>query len=203
VWNGSLGPIPDRWVIELRLAEACTLAQANAVLAAYLPRFNAQFAVPPAQVGTAYRPFPAGLKVEEVLCFKYVRTVALDNTVQLGEHRLQLLPDKERRSYARAHVEVHERLDGSLAVYYAGRCLTCSPAPLEAPMLRARAGRLTALSQPVRSIGAEPTGQDEGLQEAAVTTAPTTASVGRGSIPGPGHHWRKKLLPPKEAHSVL
>jgi len=111
----------------------------------------------------------------------------LPNTVQLGEHRRPLLPDKERRSYARAQVEVHERLDGSLAVYYAGRCLTSSPAPLEAPMLRARAGRLTALSQPVRSIAADPTGQEEGLQEAAATTAPAAASVGRGSIPGPEH----------------
>ncbi len=115
------GTLQDRLVVELREASASTLEQANAVVQAYLPRFNAQFAVPPAQVGTAYRPFPAGLSTQEVFCFKYGRTVALDNTVQLGEHRLQLLPDKERRSYARAHVEVHERLDGSLAVYYAGR----------------------------------------------------------------------------------
>jgi hypothetical protein len=136
------GTLQDRLVVELRLAGASTLEQANAVVQAYLPRFNAQFAVPPAQVGTAYRPFPEGLAAEEVFCFKYGRTVALDNTVQLGEHRLQLLPGKQRRSYARAHVEVHERLDGSLAVYYAGHCLTSTPAPLEAPVLRARAGRL-------------------------------------------------------------
>ncbi len=171
------------------------LAQANTVLAAYLPRFNAQFAVPPAQVGTAYRPFQAGVKVEEVFCFKYVRTVALDNTVQLGEHRLQLLPDKERRSYARAHVEVHERLDGSLAVYYAGRCLVSTPAPLEAPVLRARAGRLTAPAHPSLAVAAEPTSQDTSRQ------SPAPAAARRGSTPGPDHHWRKKLLPP-QARSV-
>jgi hypothetical protein len=39
--------------------------------------------------------------------------VAMATTVSLGEHCLQLLPDKERRRYARAQVEVHERLDGS------------------------------------------------------------------------------------------
>ncbi len=182
------GTLQDRLVIELRLAGASTLAQANTVLADYLPRFNAQFAVPPAQVGTAYRPFQAGVKVEEVFCFKYVRTVALDNTVQLGEHRLQLLPDKERRSYARAHVEVHERLDGSLAVYYAGRCLVSTPAPLEAPVLRARAGRLTAPVHPALSVAAEPTSQDTSSQ------SPASAAARRGSTPGPDHRLPQEIV---------
>ena len=35
-----------------------------------------------------------------VFCLKYVWTVVLDNTVSLGELCLQLLPDKERLSYA-------------------------------------------------------------------------------------------------------
>ena len=43
-----------------------------------------------------------------------------------------------RSSYARAGVEVHERLDDSIAVYYQGQCLAIKPAPLEAPALRAR-----------------------------------------------------------------
>lgn len=137
------------------------------------------------------------MDLETLFCFKYARTVALDNTVQLGEHRLQLLPDKERRSYARAHVEVHERLDGSLAVYYAGRCLVSTPAPLEAPVLRARAGRLTALTQPSLSVATEPTSKTTSRQD----TAPAAAQ--RGSIPGPDHHWRKKLLPPRQARSVV
>ena len=44
------------------------------------------------------------------------RTVARDNTVKLGEHTLQLLPGSDRYSYARARVELQERLDGSLVV---------------------------------------------------------------------------------------
>ena len=81
---------------------------------AYLLRFNAQFAVQPAQADPVYRRLPETVCLERIVCFKYVRTVALDNTVNFGEHRLQLLPEKPRRSYARAEVEVHERLDGSL-----------------------------------------------------------------------------------------
>jgi hypothetical protein len=187
------GTLQDRLVVELRLVGACTLEQANGVVQTYLPRFNAQFAVPPAQVGTAYRPFPAGLAAEEVFCFKYGRTVALDNTVQLGEHRRPLLPDKERRSYARAHVEVHERLDGSLAVYYAGRCLASTSAPLEAPVLRARAGRLTALPQPARSVAAGSTSEDSKGQDAAPTEAPAAASARGGSVPRSDHRLLQEI----------
>jgi transposase len=51
------GTLQDRLVVELRLAGASTLQQANQVLADYLPRFNAQFAVPAAREGSAYRPW--------------------------------------------------------------------------------------------------------------------------------------------------
>jgi hypothetical protein len=62
--------MPDRLVVELRLAGAHTLQQANQVLCDYVPRFNAQFAVPTAQEGSAYRTWAPHLKPEEVFCFK-------------------------------------------------------------------------------------------------------------------------------------
>lgn len=134
------GTFQDRLGSELRLAGARTLAEAQAVLEAFLPGFNARFAVPAAQPGSAYRPWPAGLVAEAVFCFKYLRVVGADNTVQLGTHRLQLLPSRERASYARVQVEVHERLDGSVVVYHRGRCVATQPAPATAPQLRARKG---------------------------------------------------------------
>lgn len=127
-------------VIELRLADARTLEQAQQVAADYLPRFNAQFAVAAAQPGTAYRPLSEPSQVEAIFCFKYLRTVGADNVVNFAGQRLQIVAEKPRRSYAQARVEVHERLDGSLAVYYAGTCLSTTPAPAEAPLLRARKG---------------------------------------------------------------
>ena len=111
---------------------------ANRVLWDSLPRFNVRFPVPAAQVGSIYAKPGAGFAPQEVFCFKYERTVGVDNVVQFGEHRMQIMPTAERASYARAKVQVHERMDGSLAVYYQGRCLASQPAPLEAPVLRAR-----------------------------------------------------------------
>jgi hypothetical protein len=58
--------------------------------------------------------------------------------LRFREHRLQIMPTNGRLSYARARVEVHERLAGSLAMYYRGHCLATKPALLEAAVLRAR-----------------------------------------------------------------
>lgn len=96
------GTFQDRLVAELRLAEVSTLEEANQVLWEFLPRYNARFAVPAAQEGVAYRPLEPGVRIEQLFCFEYERTVAADNTVQLGEHRLQLSAGPHRISYARA-----------------------------------------------------------------------------------------------------
>lgn len=130
--------LQDRLVIELRLADAHTAEQANDVLHTYLPKFNTQFAVPAAQAETAYRPVEAGITVHEILCFHYERLVGLDNIVQFGTHRLQIKASPHRKSYARAVVQVHEHLDGSLAVFCAGEQIGWQEAPLEARQLRAR-----------------------------------------------------------------
>ncbi len=134
------GTFQDRLVSELRLADATTLEEANQALWEFLPRFNAGFAVPPAERGSAYRPLEPGVCLEGVACFKYQRTVAKDNTVKLGEHTLQLLPGPERSSYARARVEIQERLDGSVVVAYQGQVIPTSPAPPRPATLRARKG---------------------------------------------------------------
>ena len=174
------GTLQDRLVIELRLAGAATLEEANEVLEAYLPRFNAQFSVPALDSGTSYRPLAAGLDLDAVCCFKYERTVANDNTVSLGEHRLQIQPDRKRQSYARARVEIQERLDGSFAVYYHGRSLLTTPAPATAPILRARGGRRSP------AVAA-------GVGKSATPAQPESAAVVDLSTPrrpAPDHPWR-------------
>jgi len=123
------GTFQDRLVAELRWAGATTLAEANVVLAAFLPRFNARFGVKPAQVGTAYRPWAQEGCPEHVFCLKERRVVALDNTVRWRGHVWQLLPSQARKSYAKAKVDVCERLDGSIAVMYQGIAIPMTQAP--------------------------------------------------------------------------
>jgi hypothetical protein len=171
------GTFQDRLVAELRLAEAGTPQEADRVLQAYLPRFAQRFGVPAAQPDSAYRPLPAGWDPDTVCCFKYPRTVGNDNTVRLGEYRLQIQPDAYRASYARATVEVQERLEGSLAVYYQGHCLATLPAPPEAPVLRARPGRRVLLPSG--------TGTDR--------RTPAVIPGGPPPKPGPDHPWRQPL----------
>ncbi len=87
----------------------------------FLRRYNRRFAQPAARPQPAYRPWPAHLPPATVFCFKYTRTVANDHTVAVGPHLLQLLPTG--RSYAKARVEVHQRLDGTFAIVSSGRPL--------------------------------------------------------------------------------
>ena len=138
------GTFQDRLVSEMRLAGAATIDQANEVLSEFLPRFNARFPVDPAQPGSVYRQLPDRMSLDSVLaerCFKYIRSVANDNTVQFNHATLQLLPGEYRASYARAKVEVQERLDGSLVVVHQGKTLAAVPAPPTPVTIRARNGR--------------------------------------------------------------
>jgi transposase len=130
------GTFQDRLTSELRLAGTKTIEEANQVLAEFLPRYNQRFAIEAAESELAYIKPDNSFKPDEFFCFKYPRVVGLDNVVRFGKQRLQLLPSDERLSYARCKVSVHERLDGSLAVYYQDRCLNTRPAPLEPARIR-------------------------------------------------------------------
>ena len=59
-----------------------------------------------------------------------------DNTVRFQLHTLQLLPGRERPSYAGAAVEVLERLDGRLSVRHEGRIIASQEAPPSPVFLR-------------------------------------------------------------------
>ena len=63
------------------------------------------------------------MSLDTVLCFKYRRRVARDNTVKYRWHTLQLLPGMNRPSYAGAVVDVLEGLDGQLAVQREGQII--------------------------------------------------------------------------------
>lgn len=127
----------DRLVMELRLAGASTLEQANAVLADFLPRYNRQFAVPPADPESAFRPAPPDL--DDLFTLRWPCTVALDHTVRCNGLHLQILPAPGERGYARCRVELYEHLDGHLSLHHGERSLPFRPAPPDASTMRFKA----------------------------------------------------------------
>ena len=176
------GTFQDRLVSELRLAGATSLKEANRVLWDFLPRYNKRFIVSAAQPGSAFHQPEEGFNPDGVFCFKYHRVVGTDNVVRFEGHRLQILPTNGRLSYARARVEVHERMNGSLAVYYQGYCLATKPAPPEAPLLRTRnADRVI------------PGMTNSGELARPITAAkkPSQPKLSHYTKPGPDHPWRR------------
>ena len=130
------GTFQDRLVSELRLAGAKTMEAANRVLDDFLPRYNERFGIAAAQAGSAYRQVPPELKLETILCLKYPRKVARDNTVQFSRRTLQLLPPPDHASYAGAQVEVRQQLDSTLCVVHQGRMIPTRDAPPRKRALR-------------------------------------------------------------------
>ena len=126
----------DRLTSELRLAGANNRATANQILKSFLPEYNQRFRVSPREAGSAYRKPAAGFKADEYFCYKYPRIVGSDNVVRFVNHRLQILPNPERASYARCKVQIYAGLNGKLAVYYGNQRLDTCPAPLESTRLR-------------------------------------------------------------------
>jgi hypothetical protein len=173
------GTLQDRLVKELRKAGACDLETANRVLAAYLPKFNARFQVEAAEPGSAYVPWPQECDPLDYFCFKYTRTVTNDNTVPFNKHRLQIPPGPQRKSYAKARVELRHSLDGSLAICYQGQTLvTFQPAEPGPPHV----GKFQPRSLPIPVTPGGP-----------VPAKPTPKAPRKPTIPAPDHPWRRPL----------
>ena len=152
----AAGTFQDRLVTELRLAGAITIDDANRVLEGFLPRFNGRFKVPARESEVAYRAVTEEMCLERILCFKYRRRVARDNTVRYRWRTLQLLPGTGRPSYAGAAVNVLEGLDGRLAVQHEGCDIPSQEAPPRPSVLRGFARRTThspIIHQPTNGLG--------------------------------------------------
>ena len=139
----AAGTFQDRLVTELRLAGATTIDDANRVLEGFLPRFNGRFKVPARESEVAYRAVTEEMCLERILCFKYRRRVARDNTVRYHWRTLQLLPCTDRPTYAGAAVDVLEGLDDSLAVQHEGCDIPSQEAPPRPSVLRGFTRRTT------------------------------------------------------------
>jgi transposase len=110
--------LQDRLVAEMKLHNITTPEAANPWIENYfLPRYNAQFARTPAQPKSLFRK-PTGLDLDAIIAFRYLATVANDNTVKINNTIIQIPPGKAGRGFAKAKVQVRQLLDGSWRVYY-------------------------------------------------------------------------------------
>jgi hypothetical protein len=117
------GTLQKRLPQELRLARIKTVAGANRYLKErFVPDYNARFAVPAAEPGSAFVPY-VGRPIEDVLCIQEDRRVGADNCVTWNRRSLQIPPQRHRRHYVRATVRVHQYPDGRLAIFDGPRCL--------------------------------------------------------------------------------
>jgi transposase len=117
------GTFQDRLTSELRLANACTAAEAEQVLHRYLPKHNRRFTVQATDAEPAWLPWPKGRSLDDVFCFKYRKVIANDHTVKHRAQRIDIPPQPHRLSFAKVQVELREYFDGRLQVHHEGRCL--------------------------------------------------------------------------------
>lgn len=87
----------------------------------FVPAYNARFAKPAAEPGTAFVEHSAPLA--DVLCVQADRRVGRDNCVLWAKRSLQIPPQLHRQHYVKATVRVHEYPDGRLAIFDGPRCL--------------------------------------------------------------------------------
>lgn len=112
------GTHQDRLVSELRLVNARTPEEANIVAKKYFINYNRKFTRQARDKEKAWRPIPKNIDLKHTLCWKYKRVVKNDNTISLDGAILQIPPSDVRCSFAKAKVEVHKLLDGTITVHY-------------------------------------------------------------------------------------
>jgi len=117
------GTLQSRLPPELRLAEIATVQAANCFLREqFVPDYNARFAVPAAEQGSAFIAY-AGRPLEDILCIQESRQVGRDNCVIWKGLSLQIPPQRHRHHYVKATVRVHQYPDGQLAIFDGPSCL--------------------------------------------------------------------------------
>ena len=108
----------DRVIKEMRLAGMATIDAANRFLETYLPTYNRRFTVVPAQAADLHRPCPARRDLDRILCLKTTRCLRKDFTLA-HQGSVYQIHDNLRAT----HVQVEERIDGTMRITHNGRAL--------------------------------------------------------------------------------
>ena len=204
----SFGTAQDRWVKELRLAGATTLAQANAALERLLPGHNRRFRKAARQEGDAHRPLGPGHDLAAILSIQERRVVANDYTIRFRNRFYQLLKPAYPGQRG-GDVVIELRLDGSMAVRFRGHYLKyrevtagsaggrCPPGPPEFSASAADASAGGKEGRVPESGAAAPGVQPAGGRSGRTPAEPSPPDGGRDDTkkerrrPADDHPWRK------------
>ncbi len=203
----SFGTAQDRWVKELRLANARTLDEANAVLERLLPDHNRRFAKPARASGDAHRNLGPSFHLAAILSIQEQRVVSNDYIVRFRNRFYQLQPPVYPGERG-GSVVIEMRLDGTTAIRFAKHYLKyvavvrgtslggSAPKPPEFSALAADASgteKGRAPSTKARPSGVQPTAGRSG-RTPAEPYPPDGAGQNNSKTPwrpAEDHPWRK------------
>lgn len=116
------GVFQDRLVKALRRKKINSIQAANAYLdQTFLTQLNGRFTVKAAEAANVHRSAPRNL--QRIFCRIEQRQVGQDWCVVYDNRVFQLLKREQRLALAKRTVQVHEQLDGQIAICYQGRTL--------------------------------------------------------------------------------
>jgi transposase len=143
------GVLQDRLVAELDRHGLRSLAPANDFLQSdFIADYNRRFARPAAESTSAWRKAPAASHLQPIISFRYPAVVANDNCLRLQGEIIDIPPGPGGRSYAKAHVEARQLLDGSYQVFYQGRLIAkTDPKPIREPIYTKARRKYTTQTQ--------------------------------------------------------
>jgi len=108
----------DRLIKELRLAGISTIADANQFLEKdYLPKMNKKFSRPAAKPENAHVPL-GDVKLKNIMCLEYERTVANNYVIRFETRLFQILQTKKDLPRPKDKVIVRVQLNGTLSIIW-------------------------------------------------------------------------------------
>jgi hypothetical protein len=166
------GVYQDRFVKELALRGITTLDTANKLLQnGFTEQLNEKFAQEPARPVDLHRAVPEELELADVFCFDEFRTVQNDWTIRHLNRHYQIEEENRPLPKPKDKVLVRTRLDGSVQLLFRDK-------PVRFHLLTAGELRRRLNTPAEQPAPAQP--------QRTPTQRPK---------PGPGHPWRRRLLP--------
>jgi transposase len=115
--------LQDRLVKELRLLGISDMVTANTYLPEFRADLNRRFAVVPRNPEEAHRPLRAADDLTRILAVRELRTLSKNLTLSYESVVYQIQTGRPTYALRHAQVEVRERWDDSLAIFYKGKPL--------------------------------------------------------------------------------